>query len=197
MSRGRVRHFELDQALDRAEVVFRARGYAGAGVTDLMAAMGIGSGSFYAAFSSKSGLYERVLSRHAKARLGAANVALAHPDARQALACLIDSAVDDLCRPDMPGCLFVRSGAHHLVTSAQCWAGYRAALLGDITAACRRLDLSAAGASACAARVMLILDALNTQAVAGCDRATLVATGQDALTIQLLVALEGRRWLAA
>lgn len=188
MSKGRARSFDLDHALDRAETVFRARGFSGAGVNDLMVAIGIGSGSFYAAFGSKSGLYEQVLSRQAATRLAAAHAALAHPDPRRALARLIEITVADLCRPETPGCLFVLTGAHQLDASAQCWTRYRAALLDALTATCGHLDS--------AARVMLILDALGTQSAAGCDRAALTALAQDALTLQLS-ATNGRNWLAA
>ena len=188
MSKGRARRFDLDQALDSAEAVFRARGFWGAGVNDLMAAIGIGSGSFYAAFGSKSGLYGRVLARHAETRLAAAHRALAHPDPRRALARLIESTIADLCRPETPGCLFVLTGAHQLDASAQCWTRYRAALRDAIAATC--------GGAGCAARVMLILDALGTQAAAGCGRTALAALARDALTVQLS-ATNGRDWLAA
>jgi AcrR family transcriptional regulator len=50
MPSGRTRQFDTDQALARALEVFRARGYEGAALPELTAAMGINRPSLYAAF---------------------------------------------------------------------------------------------------------------------------------------------------
>jgi len=197
MSKGRARQFDLEMALDSAEAVFRARGFSGAGVNDLMAAIGIGSGSFYAAFGSKSGLYEKVLARHAERRLSAARSALAHPDPRLSLIQLVEVTAADLCRQDtVAGCLFVLTGAHQLGTSARCWNRYRAALQKAIGVACNRLHRDGR-ADECASWIMLILDAMNIQAMAGSDRTALVAAAREALNVQLSAASRGSNWLAA
>ncbi|MCG5466139.1 TetR/AcrR family transcriptional regulator [Micromonospora sp. NPDC053740] len=57
----RTREFDLDAAVDAAMDVFRRKGYEGTSMRDLSEATGLGSGSIYAAFGSKDGLYLAVL----------------------------------------------------------------------------------------------------------------------------------------
>ncbi|SCE73087.1 transcriptional regulator, TetR family [Micromonospora coriariae] len=60
----RTREFDLDAAVDAAMEVFRSKGYEGTSIRDLAQATGVGSGSLYAAFGSKDGLYLAVLDRY-------------------------------------------------------------------------------------------------------------------------------------
>jgi TetR/AcrR family transcriptional repressor of nem operon len=53
----RTREFDIDVAVASAMTVFRQKGYEGASMRDLAEATGLGSGSLYAAFGSKEGLY--------------------------------------------------------------------------------------------------------------------------------------------
>ncbi len=59
--RGRPRKFDRDQALRQAMEVFIERGYDGASIGDLTAAMGINAPSLYAAFGSKEALFREAL----------------------------------------------------------------------------------------------------------------------------------------
>lgn len=59
--RGRPRKFDRDQVLRLAMEVFLDRGYDGASVGDLTAAMGINAPSLYAAFGCKEALFREAL----------------------------------------------------------------------------------------------------------------------------------------
>jgi len=55
--------FDIDEALERAAVVFWAKGYKAASMSDLIQGMGINKGSLYNAFGSKKELFKRVLQK--------------------------------------------------------------------------------------------------------------------------------------
>lgn len=63
-ARGRPRRFDPEEAVVAAQRLFHARGYDGVSVADVTDVLGINPPSFYAAFGSKAGLYERVLNRY-------------------------------------------------------------------------------------------------------------------------------------
>ncbi|MGE0144850.1 MAG: TetR/AcrR family transcriptional regulator [Planctomycetota bacterium] len=69
MSRGPQKSFDPNVALSRAMEVFRDRGYAGAGIRDLLDAMGISRKSLYDTFGSKEDLYVRALVAYADSLL--------------------------------------------------------------------------------------------------------------------------------
>ncbi|GAA3807666.1 MULTISPECIES: TetR/AcrR family transcriptional regulator [Amycolatopsis] len=62
--RGRPRTFDRDAALDEAMYVFWERGYEGTSLSDLTAAMKIGSPSLYAAFGGKEALFREAIERY-------------------------------------------------------------------------------------------------------------------------------------
>ena len=63
--RGRPRAFDPDQAIETAQRLFQERGYDAVGVADLGRALGITPPSFYNAFGSKAGLFDKVLDHYA------------------------------------------------------------------------------------------------------------------------------------
>lgn len=60
----RARQFDLEAATDAAVELFWRRGYAATSVRDLCEAMGVQSGSFYAAFRSKQACFRLALARY-------------------------------------------------------------------------------------------------------------------------------------
>jgi TetR/AcrR family transcriptional regulator, transcriptional repressor for nem operon len=66
--RCRPREFDMDEALDKAVLVFRERGYHGTSITDLTAAMALTSGSVYKAFKDKRGIFLAAFDRYKERR---------------------------------------------------------------------------------------------------------------------------------
>src|SRR5712672_80887 len=111
MPRGRPRDFDVDEALDRALEVFWRRGYEGASLPDLTAAMGINRPSLYAAFGSKEGLFRRALDRYAEGPAAYVREALDEPTARRVAERLLGGAAERLTDPRNPGGCLVVQGA--------------------------------------------------------------------------------------
>jgi AcrR family transcriptional regulator len=61
---GRPRAFNYDEALDRAMHIFWRKGFEGASLNDLTAAMGLQPASLYMAFGNKRELFEKALARY-------------------------------------------------------------------------------------------------------------------------------------
>jgi AcrR family transcriptional regulator len=106
---GRPREFDVDEALERAMVVFWEQGYEGASLTDLTAAMGITRTSMYAAFGNKEDLFRKALDRYSAGPAGYVARALEEPTAREVAAAFLHGGVDTTTEPDRPhGCLTVQ-----------------------------------------------------------------------------------------
>jgi AcrR family transcriptional regulator len=107
---GRPRGFDTDLALDAAVDIFWRRGYDGASLTELTAAMGINKPSLYAAFGDKAQLFQTALRRYVDRNMGYVSAALALPTAHEvATAFLVGNAVA-VTRPGLPaGCLSVQA----------------------------------------------------------------------------------------
>jgi TetR/AcrR family transcriptional repressor of nem operon len=98
----RTREFDTEAAVDAAMELFWARGYEATSVDDLVARLGIGRGSLYAAFGSKHALYLPRLDRYRCERMADAFAALDDPDAplRPTLRGFFDALVADaVARP--------------------------------------------------------------------------------------------------
>jgi AcrR family transcriptional regulator len=106
---GRPRAFDVDQALDKALLVFWRNGYEGASIADLTRAMGINPPSLYAAFGNKETLFRRAIDRYIEQRTRFWHEALAMPTARAMVEHLFYGSVDFLTdESNPPGCLLVR-----------------------------------------------------------------------------------------
>jgi len=107
---GRPRAFDEDKALGRALEVFWRKGYEGASIADLTAAMGINPPSLYAAFGNKEALFCRALDRYEAEHEASWNEALSAPTAYEAVKHLLmysAASLGDKRRP--PGCLMVQA----------------------------------------------------------------------------------------
>ncbi len=100
--------------------VFWQKGYEGASLPDLTAAMGINRPSLYAAFGNKESLFRKALNIYSVGYGSYMQQALAEPTARAAAEKLLLGAVDLLTHPCHPaGCLLVQ-GALVCGDSADC-----------------------------------------------------------------------------
>jgi AcrR family transcriptional regulator len=111
---GRPRKFDVDEALDRAVLVFWQLGYERTTLTDLCDAMEINRPSLYAAFGTKEELFRRALDRYANGPHAYEAEALALPTARQVAEALLRGAVERQTGVDTPhGCLAVLGATTH------------------------------------------------------------------------------------
>lgn len=109
MALGRPRAFDMDQALDRALEVFWRKGFEGATLCDLTAAMGINPPSLYAAFGNKEGLFRRALDRYEAQHEAMWQEALEAPTAYEAISRLLKGTAKSLGdERNPPGCLMVQ-----------------------------------------------------------------------------------------
>src|SRR5947209_2092545 len=95
---GRTRTFEGPATLRAAGEVFRASGYEGTSVDDLVTALNLHRGSLYNAYGSKRGLFLATLRHHLAVLLdpeeGGPNADAAGPDRDRALDLLLIAAVE-------------------------------------------------------------------------------------------------------
>ena len=109
MAKGRPREFDVDKALDCALQVFWRRGYEGATLPDLTAAMGINRPSLYAAFGSKEELFRKALDRYVEGPAAFVREALNEPTARAVAERLLGGTIDLVTdRRNPRGCLIVQ-----------------------------------------------------------------------------------------
>jgi AcrR family transcriptional regulator len=107
-ARGRPRAFDAEKALDRAMQVFWRKGYLGASLSDLTAAMGINRPSLYAAFGNKKSLFRKALDRYAKGPSIYLSEALQEPTARSVVERILHGVVELLTDPHTPTtCMWV------------------------------------------------------------------------------------------
>ena len=111
-ARGRPRTFDRQEALNSAVDVFLARGFDGATLDDLTAAMGgIAPPSFYAAFESKENLFREAIQLYAATAGSRGREALDGPKVREAIEGLLRESTDAFTVPNRPGGCLVLLGA--------------------------------------------------------------------------------------
>ncbi|KST58440.1 TetR family transcriptional regulator [Methylobacterium sp. GXS13] len=107
-ARGRPRGFDRDQALERLMQVFWARGYEGAQLNDLTAAIGVKPPSFYAAFGSKEDAFREAIDLYI-ATIGSAPMRALEEAAtvRDGLRAMLESSVAVALSAKPGGCLLI------------------------------------------------------------------------------------------
>ena len=108
---GRPRAFREDKALDAAMRVFWEKGYEGASLDDLTAAMGINRSSLYSSFGDKEKLFKRAIAHYADGPASYIGESLRQPTARAVVEALLKGTLALLTDPTHPpGCLFIQGG---------------------------------------------------------------------------------------
>ncbi|UCI05716.1 TetR/AcrR family transcriptional regulator [Mesorhizobium sp. B1-1-8] len=112
--KGRPRSFDRTAALRRAMEVFWAKGYEGASLSDLTAAMGINSPSLYAAFGSKEALFLEATDLYTRVEGSDIWTTLEEaPTARQAIEGFLTQTAKAYSQTDRPqGCLIALGALH-------------------------------------------------------------------------------------
>ncbi|MGH4031724.1 TetR/AcrR family transcriptional regulator [Actinomycetota bacterium Odt1-20B] len=110
---GRPKQFDPDAAVEQAMEVFWRKGYGATTPQDLVDALGIGKGSLYNAFGSKSALFRLALRRYRDSQALALVALLEEPGPvrarlRKALLLLVEM---DLADADRRGCMAVNTAA--------------------------------------------------------------------------------------
>ena len=128
-ARGRPRTFDREDALRRAMEVFWERGYEGASMSELTAAMGINSPSLYAAFGCKEQLLREAVAHYNETEGSAAAKALCElSTAREAIAEVLRHNVIAFTDPEKPpGCMIVLTATTYTDESRAVPAGTDAA----------------------------------------------------------------------
>jgi AcrR family transcriptional regulator len=109
-TRGRPREFDPEVALTAALHVFWKRGYEGASMAELTAAMGITKPSLYACYGNKEALFRQALDLYEREKLSYVSCALEAEDARGVAERLLRGALNLQCSGEDPqGCMGVIS----------------------------------------------------------------------------------------
>jgi AcrR family transcriptional regulator len=113
----RIREFDTDKAVAQTMDLFWERGHEGTSLQDLTEGLAIGSGSLYAAFGSKDGLYQAALERYRQECVGPMLEALSiDSDVRGVLRGLLTVLVTDERRR---GCMVVNAARSGCPTTRQ------------------------------------------------------------------------------
>ncbi|MEU6598211.1 TetR/AcrR family transcriptional regulator [Streptomyces flaveolus] len=187
----RLREFDTDLALERAMNLFWRQGYNGTPLQQLTAELGIGSGSLYAAFGSKEGLYARALERYCNGQASALVEQLeSSSDIRATLReALLAMAEADLADPER-GCLLVNAATERSAHEAtvervkSTMAAVESALTGALERAQARGELDPGQSPAELARFLTtFVQGLRVMGKARADRAFLESAVSGALKV--------------
>jgi AcrR family transcriptional regulator len=189
--RGRPRSFERSAALRRALEVFWAKGYDGASLAELTAAMGINAPSLYAAFGSKEALFREAVALYGETEGTEIWAALPQaPSARAAIERFLRASALSFTRPDRPaGCLIVLGALLANDGNAKVCRELRDNRAGNVAALRARLERAVAEGElpadldfeAVATFYATVQHGMSIQARDGAARATLLAVADCAM----------------
>lgn len=187
--RGRPRSFDREAALEAALEVFRAKGFEGASLADLTAAMGINPPSLYAAFGDKEGLFLEAVKRY-RQKIGESCPFVCEPTARAAIERLLTELAREYTGPHHArGCLMVMASTTSSASSAKLQAALaderaagRARLRARIEQGVKDGDVPRdADVSALTNFYTAVIAGMSLQARDGASRKTLLATVETAM----------------
>lgn len=103
--------FDVDEIVDKATVVFWAKGYEATSMADLLKATGINKGSLYNAFGSKKGLFMKSLLKYHREQHKATLAKLtAMDDPKGAIAAFFDALIEQsVTDEELKGCLLINT----------------------------------------------------------------------------------------
>lgn len=190
--RGRPRNFDRDEALARAMELFWRKGFAGASLSELTAAMGINPPSLYAAFGSKEELFGEAVSLYGRTESPEIWLAIEQATtAREAFDGFLRATALAFTQPDKPrGCLIVLGALHADDTGSEAVGaalrGMRADNVADLARRLRRAVAEgelAAGmdCDGVASFYVTVQQGMSIQARDGASRETLLAVADGAM----------------
>jgi TetR/AcrR family transcriptional repressor of nem operon len=189
----RVREFDTDQAVRQAMDLFWERGYEATTLQELTGSLGIGRGSFYAAFGSKDGLYQAALTRYQQDQAQPMLDALAAAqDVKSALREVLDGVVAQAVSDERRrGCLMVNAATERIPHDATTTTAVRrvlASIRDTIEEALRqgqgRGEVSAEkDPRALASFFVTVMNGLRVAAKTDPDQRSLAHTVDTALTV--------------
>ena len=190
--RGRPRKFDRNAALARAMELFWRKGFAGASLSELTAAMGINPPSLYAAFGSKEELFREAVSLYSRTESPEIWLAIEQaPTAREAFDGFLRATALSFTQPDKPrGCLIVLGALHadDAGSEAVCATlrGMRADNVADLAGRLRRAVAegelpSGVDCDGVASFYVTVQQGMSIQARDGASRETLLAVADGAM----------------
>jgi AcrR family transcriptional regulator len=107
---GRPRSFDEEEALQKAMLIFWEKGFEGASLNDLTAAMGIQPASLYKAFGNKQALFEKALARYLAGPVSFIHDALEQPTAYAVAESILRESAEFLAdRHSRRGCMTIQA----------------------------------------------------------------------------------------
>ena len=196
--RGRPRSFDRAAALHRAMEVFWAKGYEGASLSDLTAAMGINSPSLYAAFGSKEALFLEATDLYTRSEgTGIWSTLEEAPTAKLAIAGFLTETARAYSQADRPqGCLIALGALHRDSTQGPICQDLRRRRAENQTALQTRLERAVAegelpagfDCQAAATFFATVQHGMSIQARDGATHAALMATVAGAMAAWTTIA---------